>query len=64
MKSWNIEIYIVDDHGKEYPASVFTKAVYNLHPSFEKPVQSTCIPRRISLLQSRSANANLDPSFP
>lgn len=40
MKSWNIEIYLLDDAGEEKPANCFTKAVYNLHPSFKNPVQS------------------------
>jgi len=39
MKSWNIEIYLLDEAGNEKPATCFTKAVYNLHPSFENPVQ-------------------------
>ncbi len=33
MKSWNIEIFLLDEAGNEKPASCFTKAVYNLHPS-------------------------------
>jgi len=40
MKSWNIEIYLLDEAGNERPANCFTKAVYNLHPSFANPVQS------------------------
>jgi transcription initiation factor IIF auxiliary subunit len=40
MKIWNIEIYLLDEAGNEKPASCFTKAVYNLHPSFANPVQS------------------------
>jgi len=40
MKSWNIEIFLLDEHNNEKPASCFTKAVYNLHPSFANPVQS------------------------
>jgi transcription initiation factor IIF auxiliary subunit len=43
MKLWNIEIFLLDDTGKEMEASIFTKAVYNLHPSFANPVQSTYI---------------------
>jgi hypothetical protein len=30
MKSWNIEIYLLDEAGNEKPATCFTKAVYNL----------------------------------
>ena len=44
MKIWNIEIYLLDEAGNEKPASCFTKAVYNLHPSFANPVQSEYIP--------------------
>jgi transcription initiation factor IIF auxiliary subunit len=42
MKTWNIEIYLLDEAGHEKPANCFTKAVYNLHPSFANPVQSEC----------------------
>jgi hypothetical protein len=31
---------VLDQDGKEKPARCFTKAVYNLHPSFDNPVQS------------------------
>lgn len=44
MKIWNIEIYLLDEAGNEKPASCFTKAVYNLHPSFANPVQSEYAP--------------------
>lgn len=40
MKEWSVELYILDQDGKERPARCFTKVTYNLHPSFEKPVQS------------------------
>lgn len=43
MKEWNIEVYILDENGKEKPANCFTKVTYNLHPSFENPVQSQSI---------------------
>jgi len=43
MKEWTVELYIVDQDGKEKPAKCFTKAVYNLHPSFENPTQSGLI---------------------
>lgn len=39
MKSWNIEIFLLDDAGNQKPANCFTKATYNLHPSFANPVQ-------------------------
>lgn len=44
MREWTIEVYILDQDGKEHPAKCFQKAVYNLHPSFEVPVQSECCP--------------------
>lgn len=40
MKEWTVEVYILDQDGKEKPARCFTKAVYHLHPSFANPVQS------------------------
>ncbi|KAH8668228.1 transcription initiation factor TFIID subunit 14 [Tricladium varicosporioides] len=40
MKSWNIEIFLLDEAGNEKPATCFTKAVYNLHPSFANPIQT------------------------
>jgi transcription initiation factor IIF auxiliary subunit len=44
MKEWTIEIYILDEEGKEHPATAFVKAVYHLHPSFDNPVQSRWCP--------------------
>lgn len=41
MKEWSVEIYLLDQNGKKVPAKCFTKAVYNLHPSFANPTQST-----------------------
>ncbi|KAE8451504.1 hypothetical protein EG329_003577 [Mollisiaceae sp. DMI_Dod_QoI] len=40
MKSWNIEVYMLDEMGNEKPASCFTKVTYNLHPSFANPTQT------------------------
>lgn len=40
MKEWTIEIYVLDQDGREHPANCFTKVTYNLHPSFEQPTQS------------------------
>lgn len=40
MRSWSIEIWLLDDQGAEVQANVFEKAVYNLHPSFEKNKQT------------------------
>lgn len=44
MKSWNIEVFVLDEAGNQKPATCFTKVVYNLHPSFANPVQSTFSP--------------------
>ncbi|KAL1882763.1 hypothetical protein VTK73DRAFT_888 [Phialemonium thermophilum] len=44
MKEWTVEIYLLDQEGKEHPAKCFTKAVYHLHPSFENPVQTFTSP--------------------
>jgi transcription initiation factor TFIID/TFIIF subunit len=41
MRAWSMKIYLQDEDGNERPADVFTKVVYNLHPTFENPVQST-----------------------
>ncbi|KAK4154196.1 RanBP1 domain-containing protein [Chaetomidium leptoderma] len=40
MKQWTVEVYILDQDGKEKPARCFTKAVYHLHPSFANPTQT------------------------
>ncbi|KAK4661671.1 transcription factor TFIIF complex subunit Tfg3 [Podospora pseudopauciseta] len=40
MKEWTIEVYVLDQEGRERPARCFTKVVYNLHPSFDNPVQT------------------------
>jgi transcription initiation factor TFIID/TFIIF subunit len=40
MRSWSLKIFLVDEDGNERPADVFTKVVYNLHPTFENPTQS------------------------
>ncbi|KAI9816830.1 MAG: hypothetical protein M1827_001475 [Pycnora praestabilis] len=36
MRRWNIQIYLLNEHGDEIPATIFEKATYKLHPSFEK----------------------------
>lgn len=43
MRSWNIEVYVLNENGEEVPATIFNKVVYNLHPSFLNPIQSTYI---------------------
>jgi len=40
MKLWNIEIFLLDEAGNVTDTSVFSKAVYNLHPSFANPTQT------------------------
>lgn len=40
MRTWSIEIFLVDANGNDVPANCFEKAVYNLHPSFEKNKQT------------------------
>lgn len=40
MKEWTVEVFVLDEAGREKPARCFQKVVYNLHPSFENPVQS------------------------
>jgi transcription initiation factor IIF auxiliary subunit len=40
MKSWNIEVCLLDEAGNEKSAACFTKVVYNLHPSFVNPTQT------------------------
>jgi hypothetical protein len=42
MRSWSIEIWLLDDAGNEVMPNVFEKAVYNLHPSFEKNKHGEC----------------------
>lgn len=41
MREWAIKVFLLDEDGNERPADVFTKVVYNLHPTFENPTQST-----------------------
>lgn len=36
MRRWNIQIFLLNEHGEEIPASIFSKVVYKLHPTFEK----------------------------
>lgn len=42
MRAWSIEIWLLDDQGNEVMPNVFEKAVYNLHPSFEKNKHGEC----------------------
>jgi len=41
MRDWSIEIFLVHEQdGSLVPATVYEKARYNLHPSFERAVQT------------------------
>ncbi|KAF2122922.1 transcription initiation factor TFIID subunit 14 [Lophiotrema nucula] len=40
MRQWSIEIWLLDENKQEVSPTVFEKAVYNLHPSFERPKQT------------------------
>lgn len=40
MRKWSVEIFLLDQQGKQHKADCFQKVVYNLHPSFENPTQS------------------------
>ncbi|XWW98059.1 hypothetical protein V2A60_006055 [Cordyceps javanica] len=40
MREWSIRLFLLDEDGNERPGDVFTKIVYNLHPTFENPTQS------------------------
>ncbi|EXK30061.1 transcription initiation factor TFIID/TFIIF subunit [Fusarium oxysporum f. sp. melonis 26406] len=40
MREWSLKVFLLDEDGNERPADVFTKVVYNLHPTFDNPVQS------------------------
>lgn len=40
MREWSMKVFILDQEGNEHPADVFQKVVYNLHPTFENPVQT------------------------
>lgn len=40
MREWSLKVFLLDEDGNERSADVFTKVVYNLHPTFEDPVQT------------------------
>jgi transcription initiation factor TFIID/TFIIF subunit len=40
MREWSVRVLMLDDKDEEHEADMFTKVVYNLHPSFENPVQT------------------------
>jgi hypothetical protein len=41
MRAWSIELWLLDDQGQQIPANIFEKVMYELHPTFAKPKQST-----------------------
>ncbi|MCJ1329451.1 hypothetical protein MMC10_006131 [Thelotrema lepadinum] len=45
MRKWNIQIFQLNEHGEEIPATLFSKATYVLHESFgERARQTTSSP--------------------
>ncbi|KAM0477049.1 hypothetical protein ACHAPX_006008 [Trichoderma viride] len=40
MRQWSLRLFLLDEDGNERPGDVFTKVVYNLHPTFENPTQT------------------------
>lgn len=40
MRSWSVELHMLDDNGNTIPASIFEKVTYELHPTFPKPKQT------------------------
>ncbi|KAG9234785.1 yeats family-domain-containing protein [Amylocarpus encephaloides] len=40
MKLWSVEVFMLDEAGNDKPANCFTKATYNLHPTFPNPTQT------------------------
>ncbi|KAL4947419.1 putative Ran-specific GTPase-activating protein 1 [Aspergillus filifer] len=34
LRSWSIEVYLLNEHGEQVPANLFDKVTYHLHPSF------------------------------
>jgi len=40
MRSWSIELWLLNEQGEQIPATIFEKVMYELHPTFAKPKQS------------------------
>ncbi|WEW60998.1 transcription factor TFIIF complex subunit Tfg3 [Emydomyces testavorans] len=34
VRRWSIEVYLLNEHGEQISATLFSKVTYNLHPSF------------------------------
>jgi transcription initiation factor TFIID/TFIIF subunit len=44
IRRWSIEIFVLNEHGEEVPATLFNKVTYRLHPSFgERATQGMSI---------------------
>ncbi|MCJ1478808.1 hypothetical protein MMC13_007492 [Lambiella insularis] len=41
LRQWSMQIFLLNEHGEEVPASVYSKATYHLHESFEKRAVQT-----------------------
>ncbi|CRG90679.1 Transcription initiation factor TFIID subunit 14 [Talaromyces islandicus] len=41
LRSWSIEIYLLNENGEQVSANLFDKVVYRLHPSFGERVNQT-----------------------
>lgn len=44
MRKWSVRVVLLDKDKKEHPATCFTKVIFQLHPSFDAPVQSEYAP--------------------
>lgn len=64
MRKWSVRIVLLDKDEKEHPATCFTKVVFNLHPSFENPVQSKLPPRRKDAASRLLSTLQPSPSPP
>lgn len=59
LRSWSIEIYLLNEHGEEVPATLFDKVIYRLHPSFgERANQSELFLPFFFLFYKRVADVN------
>ncbi len=44
LRRWSIQVLLLNEHGDEIPATIFEKATYKLHPSFEKRAIQSMLP--------------------
>lgn len=44
LRSWSIELYLLNEHGEEVPATLFDKVIYRLHPSFGERANQSMSP--------------------